>query len=327
MEPKARCVGWPHASKRLKLGRGILQGPDTVAVTQPLDSIATVLESTGEFRVLRRLGPFVDCDDPPNEPTFIGLILDTETTGIDHVTDEVIELGIIKFEYGVSGRVYRVLDTLNQRHQPSKPIPPEITRLTGITDADVEGQRIDDAAVQAISADAAVVIAHNATFDRQMCESRWPIFAEKNWACSCHQVPWREEGHEGLKLGYLLVDYGFFHKGHRAIDDCHALLALLAAPLRTSGRLALSCLLETARKPTVRIWAAGSPIATKDVLKARSYRWSGRRRCWYIDVEEERLDIERTFLSQEIFRGEVCDLPADRITARDRFSLRTNPEA
>ncbi|WP_458436935.1 hypothetical protein [Methylorubrum extorquens] len=43
----------------------------------------------------------------------------------------MIELGILKFEYGASGRIYRVLDTLNQLHQPKKPIPPEITRLTG----------------------------------------------------------------------------------------------------------------------------------------------------------------------------------------------------
>ena len=70
----------------------------------------------------------------------------------------------------------------------------------------------------------------------------------------------------------------------------------------------------------------GSPIATKDVLKARSYRWSGRRRCWYTDVEEDRLEIERTFLSEEIFQRQVQDLPAERITARDRFSVRTNPE-
>ncbi len=37
-----------------------------------------------------------------------------ETTGTGFATDEVIELGILKFEYGASGRIYRVLDTLNQ---------------------------------------------------------------------------------------------------------------------------------------------------------------------------------------------------------------------
>ncbi|CAA2145538.1 DNA polymerase III PolC-type (plasmid) [Methylobacterium bullatum] len=296
-------------------------------VSQPLDSIAAVLESTGDYRVLRRLEPLTDAPDAPNEPTFIGLVLDTETTGTDYATDEVIELGILKFEYGASGRIYRVLETFNQLHQPRKPIPAEITRITGITDADVAGKRIDDAAVRALAADAAVVIAHNASFDRQMCEGRWPVFAEKNWACSCHQIPWRDEGHEGMKLGYLLIDYGFFHKGHRAIDDCHALMALLARPLQVSGRLALSSLLETARKPTVRLWAQGAAFETKDALKARGFRWSGSRRCWYMDCDEEQLEGERAFLRQEVFQRSVAHLPVDRITARDRFSARTNPEA
>lgn len=295
-------------------------------MSQPLDSIAAVLEGTGEYRVLRRLSPITGCGGAPDEPTFIGLALDTETTGLDHTVDEVIELGIVKFEYGASGLIYRVLDTFNQLQQPSRPIPPEITRLTGIADADVAGQTIDDTAVQTLAADAAVVIAHNAGFDRQMCERRWPIFADRNWACSCHQVPWRAEGHEGQKLGYLLNDFGYFHTGHRAIDDCHALLALLSQPLRSSGRLALACLLETARKPTVRLWAKGSPIETKDLLRARSYRWSGRRRCWYIDLNEDQLEVERTFLGQQIYGHPVGDLPADRFTARDRFSMRTNPE-
>ncbi len=295
-------------------------------MSQPLDSIATVLEGTGDYRVLRRLQPLAGHPDAPEEPTFIGLVVDVETTGTDFSTDEVIELGILKFEYGASGRIYRVLDTLNQLHEPQKPIPPEITRLTGITDADVVGQRIDDAAVARIAADAAVVIAHNASFDRQMCELRWPVFREKNWGCSCHQIPWRAEGHEGLKLGYLLSDCGFFHRGHRAIDDCHALLALLARPLQASGQLALAALLATARKPTVRLWAQGSPIETKELLKARRYRWSGRRRCWYVDLDEDQIEIERTFLSEAIYRRPIIDLPADRFTARDRYSVRTNPE-
>ncbi|MCP2080871.1 UNVERIFIED_ORG: hypothetical protein J2W74_002057 [Methylorubrum zatmanii] len=175
-------------------------------MNQPLDSIAGVLESTGDYRVLRRLAPLADCPEPPSEPTFIGLVVDVETTGTDFAADEVIELGILKFEYGASGRIYRVLDTLNQLHQPKKPIPPEITRLTGITDADVAGQLIHDTTVQALAADAAVVIAHNSSFYQQMHEGRWPVFAEKNSACSCHQIQWRAEGHERLKLGYLLVD-------------------------------------------------------------------------------------------------------------------------
>ena len=125
-------------------------------VSHPLDNIAAVLEGTGDYRVLRRLEPLADRPEAPDEPTFVGLVVDVETTGTDFAADEVIELGILKFEYGLSGRIYRVLDTLNQLHQPLKPIPSEIARLTGISDADVAGQQIDDAAVARIAADAAV---------------------------------------------------------------------------------------------------------------------------------------------------------------------------
>jgi DNA polymerase-3 subunit epsilon len=110
------------------------------------------------------------------------------------------------------------------------------------------------------------------------------------------------------------------------VDDCHALLRLLDAPLRTSGQPALACLLENARRPTVRLWAQGSPFETKEILKARRYRWSGQRRCWYIDLDEAQIEIERTFLSEQVFGRPMPNLPADRLTARDRFSARANPE-
>ncbi|ACA20857.1 Exonuclease RNase T and DNA polymerase III [Methylobacterium sp. 4-46] len=296
-------------------------------MTDALDDIAAVLERTGEYRVLRRLNPLVPAPAPPDEPTYLGLVLDTETTGLDPACDEVIELGIVAFTYGQSGRIYRVRHRFNQLHQPGKPIPEAVTRLTGITDADVAGKRIDDAAVAALAAKARVVIAHNARFDRRMCEVRWPFFAELNWACSCHQIDWRDEGHEAARLGGLLADHGRFHNGHRAIDDCEALLWLLAQPLRRSGRLALAALLEAARRPTVRLWASDAPFALKNRLKDRNYRWSSRRRCWYIDLDEAQIEIERSFLSREIYGGSLPGLPADRFTARDRFSRRADPEA
>lgn len=35
----------------------------------------------------------------------------------------------------------------------------------------------------------------------------------------------------------------------------------------------------------------------------------------------------RAFLEQEVFGRAMLDLPTDRITGRDRYSVRTNPEA
>src|SRR5262245_28080435 len=104
------------------------------------------------------------------------------------------------------------------------------------------------------------------------------LFRNFNLGCFFTQIPLRERGHEGVKLGYLLNDYGRFHNGHRAINDCQALLYLLAQPLAHSKRLAMSVLLENARKPQYQLWAENAPFDFKDLLRNRGYRWNGASR-------------------------------------------------
>ena len=45
---------------------------------------------------------------------------------------------------------------------------------------------------------------------------------------------------EGSRLGYLLNSAGLFHQAHRAVDDCHALLEILAFELPMIGKPALA---------------------------------------------------------------------------------------
>src|SRR5262249_20805023 len=70
----------------------------------------------------------------------------------------------------------------------------------------------------------------------KFAEHYWPDFEHKPWGCSVTEVQWRAHGFEGSRLAYLLMGAGFFHKAHRAVDDCHALLEILAMPLGTTGR-------------------------------------------------------------------------------------------
>jgi DNA polymerase III subunit epsilon len=65
--------------------------------------------------------------------------------------------------------------------------------------------------------------------------------------------------------------------------------------------------LYAARKRSrVRIFAEGSPIDMKDLLKARGYSWSdgsdGRLKSWWIELDEEALDDELHYLRTEIYR-------------------------
>ena len=52
----------------------------------------------------------------------------------------------------------------------------------------VLGHRIAPEAVAGFAADAGIVIAHNANFDRKFAERYWPLFEQKAWACSATEV-------------------------------------------------------------------------------------------------------------------------------------------
>jgi DNA polymerase III subunit epsilon len=289
-----------------------------------LTAMADTLVRSGEYRVLRRLLPRAIV--PANgQVCKTGVILDVETTGLDQQKDEIIELGMVKFDYLPDGRIGGVRDIFTSFNEPSGSIPAEVTALTAITDEMVSGQRIDEAAVSAFVTDAVIVIAHNAAFDRKFAERYWPIFERKSWGCSATEIEWRKHGFEGSRLGYLLNGAGFFHHAHRAVDDCHALLEILALELPTAGAPALAVLLEQARKKTMRVWAEQSPFDLKDTLKRRGYKWSdgsdGRPRSWYIDVGESQLEDEIAFLKKEIYLREV-EPRLQTLTALSRFSVR-----
>jgi hypothetical protein len=112
--------------------------------------------------------------------------------------------------------------------------------------------------VAAFAAPAALVIAHNASFDRRLLERFSPVFQTKPWACSMSEIDWKDEGHEGVKLAYLAAGAGFFYDRHRATSDCAAAIELLARDLPRSGQPALARLLEAAT--STRSCARSTPM-------------------------------------------------------------------
>jgi len=290
-----------------------------------LEALAAQLEASGDYRVLRRLrrAPRIDRAELPTG-TLEALALDLETTGLDHAVDVPIEVGLVRFAYDPDGRILGVTDELEALEDPGRPLSPEVLRITGITDADLAGQRFPDDAVARLLDGVGLVIAHNAGFDRPFAERRWPAFEEKAWGCSLREVDWRDaDGYEGGGLGVLLAAHGLFFGAHRAVEDGYALVELLGRTLPTSGQTALNLLRGSARRATVRLWAVGSPFESKDLLKARGYRWNGDARSWWADVAEEAVDDELAWLRAEAYRGKrMPELPRLRIDAWVRWSQR-----
>lgn len=238
------------------------------------EEAAQRLEQSGRFRILRKLVARPIIQRAQSAFPHLAVLVDTETTGLNHAKDEIIEIGAVAFTYDNEGVIGDVVGVYGGLRQPSEPIPAEITRLTGITDEMVAGLEIDIAELEGLLEPADLLIAHNATFDRPFCEKLSPTFASKAWACSVKEIRWADLGFEGNKLGYLIGQSGLFHEGHRATDDCHALLEVLARPVVEDGPPPFSELLRSSQQCRVRIYAENAPFDMKDHLKGRGYRWS-----------------------------------------------------
>jgi DNA polymerase III subunit epsilon len=293
---------------------------------EDLDRLATLLEESGEYRVLRRLHPRRH-SKPRNDCALRrGVFVDVETTGLDPSADEVLELAMIAFDYTIDGSLLQIVGSFDQVRDPGRPIPPEVTRLTGLTDEMVATKSIDRAAVTEFVRPAALILAHNAAFDRKFCERLLPVFAEKPWACSFREVSWAEEGFESARLSSLANGYGLFFDGHRALNDCEAAVELLSRTLPVSGRTGLAAILESARRPRWRIRAIGAPFSSRETLKLRKYRWDAgdraRRAAWCIDVPKDGFEAECTFLREDIYRQKDVNIDACLSTAYDRYSDR-----
>lgn len=281
------------------------------------------LEESGQYRVLRRLVPRPILPRSQSLLPHVALLVDVETTGLHHARDEVIEIGAVAFTYDLDGGIGDVVGVYSSLRQPSAPIPMEITRLTGITNEMVAAQDIDTAALDALVEPADLVIAHNARFDRPFCEKVSSAFVSKAWACSVTEIRWADRGFEGNKLGYLVGQSGLFHEGHRAMDDCHALLEVLARPAGEGGTCPFAELLRSSARSRVRLFAENSPFDMKDHLKARGYRWSdgsdGRPKAWWTEIDEDLHDDELRYLRTEIYGWDGVEPLTVRLTAHDRF--------
>ena len=157
------------------------------------------------------------------------VVFDTETTGIEFSSDRIIEIGAVKIRDG------QVLDRFDTFVDPEGAIPPEITKLTGISQEMTAGAPDELTALQMFfrfvgkRADGGdvLLIAHNADFDTGFLRA----------AADRHGVPFTNPYLDTLALArYLLPDLknhkldtvanhyklGDFNH-HRACDDAEML--------------------------------------------------------------------------------------------------------
>ncbi|MDQ6954818.1 MAG: 3'-5' exonuclease [Mariprofundaceae bacterium] len=295
-----------------------------------IQEAANLLAKSDEYRVLKRLhAPDVYHQGEPLTRR-IGLVIDTETTGVDTSKDKIIELGFVAFEYDAgSGNIYRILHTYDGFEDPQEPLSEVIKTLTGIDDDMLKDQHLDDAEINDWLKKSSVVIAHNASFDRAMLERRLPAVEDTAWACTFADIDLQAEGIGSRKLDYIAYQLGYFFDGHRAVNDAQATLHLLSYALPVSKKLAMAELLASAREKRLRIFAIAAPFDKKDVLKGRGYRWlptfsygASKKGVWSICVAEAASQAEQTWLREHVYSGKQALFQCTSLTAKNRYSVR-----
>ena len=165
------------------------------------------------------------------------VIFDLETTGLNHDTERITEIGAVKL------RNMEVVEEFQTFVDPEKPITEEITRLTGITDEMVAGAPKEAEAVAEFIkfAGNAVLVAHNAGFDCSFIRD----------ACRRHDIDYRFNSIDSLtlcraalpnlknhKLDTVAKEYklGDFNH-HRAIDDAKMLAEIYKKLIFNTSKL------------------------------------------------------------------------------------------
>jgi DNA polymerase-3 subunit epsilon len=293
------------------------------------EEMADQLTAHPDYKVKRRLVPILNFGPATGGPTKRVLILDTETTGLDSRSENIIELAMLAVDLDLqTGQLVGEVEVYEDFEDPGRPIPPEITKLTGITSKDVQGQKLDEAKIKDMVERADLIVAHNAGFDRPFVENRLEVFEHKAWACSFAGIDWKAQGLGSAKLEFLCSELGWFYDAHRAQVDCHALLRVLSSPLKPSSETkplnGLQQLFKSAENTRTVVKAFGSPFETKDKLKARGYRWDAEARVWYTAVKSaESLEAEAAWLKSEVYGGRSARIGLETQDALVQFSSRS----
>lgn len=166
-------------------------------------------------------------------------IFDTETTGIiKHSLIDlkhqpfIIELGIILWDTTQKKKAKEYSWLLD----PGIKLEAVITKITGLTDADLKGQPTfaeKSNAIASVMAKADVAVAHNVEFDHAMIRNEctrcafpkfpWP----KTLMCTVRQYEYAFGHRPTLIQLYAHVLGKPLAQTHRALDDCRALLEIL----------------------------------------------------------------------------------------------------
>lgn len=233
-----------------------------------------------------------------------GLIVDTETTGLDPNKDKIIEIGLLEFAVE-EGAPSVITEMYSGIEDPQIDFDPKIEKITGLYRHYLINKKINWELVTQFFNRASIIIAHHAEFDFKFLSKINKLNVEKyHWACSIEHIDWASHNFKSTALNYLAADHGFINPfAHRALFDCATTFKIISPYLKE--------LIENSYKKRFKIWASNVIYEYKDQMKNNGYKWDNSKNMWYKKVFEENLEKEKNFLITQIYQ--TINLPENFI--------------
>ena len=153
------------------------------------------------------------------------VVLDFETTGLNHKTEEVTEVGIV-----IANENFQVVSEFQTFVKIKGRVPEEITELTGITQQDVDGgmakHQVSRIIKTLLDQRGVVVVCQQAPFDLAFLAESFGIYPGK-FVCT-RTLSSIAEPFESASLTPVCSRWNIDLSGaHRALNDCGATLKVL----------------------------------------------------------------------------------------------------
>lgn len=192
--------------------------------------------------------------------------IDLETTGLDPVQDAIIEIGAVRFNGD------RIEDEWSTLINPNRPIPPEITQLTGINNSMVKNAPTLDGVLDELEnfVGTSPVVGHNVGFDLSFLQAQGILkdnIAIDTYELASVLLPTSSRYNLGSlcqQLGVILME------AHRALDDAKATGQLFIRLYEMASQLPINLLAMFIRLSEPFDW--GASWAFQQLLRTQNHK-------------------------------------------------------
>jgi len=155
------------------------------------------------------------------------LLIDVETTGLDHKKGKLLEIGAIFYDIDTKSILHSMSTMIFSDNNAAEHI--NNISISSLMSVNVTNTYYAINYLKQLIIDADVLVAHNAQFDRNWLESYLPlsdIIKSKKWLCTKKDIKWPHTFN--LKLETIAKSFNIDYSGaHRALGDCKILLQCL----------------------------------------------------------------------------------------------------